>query len=165
MLRAIYMAYCLVRECNHRLTGVRRDASLPTTVFVLAVLARAFGSLLAPLVSTVKRLSPGRPSLATTGMALATGRYVTSRIGGEQLRSTPYANAIIASGLAAPALQVLSLPLRLLRAARAGLGRAWRYLMRTAAKSIPGARTVPPGMADARESPGRSVDAVAAGSR
>ncbi len=135
-LRIVYIGYCLVRECNHRLTGVRRDASLPTTVFVIAVLARALAPIGAPLVSTLKRLAPRRPSLVTAGTGLAVCRDVTSSIAGEPLRSTPYANAIIVSGLAAPALQVLSLPLQLLHAVRARMARAWQYLLRAAARPV-----------------------------
>jgi hypothetical protein len=130
----LYVAYCVVREANHRLTGVRRDASFPTTVFVLTMLAVAFAPIGAPLVALMRRLRGPRPSLAGTGMALAAGRHVTSHIAGEELRGTAYVNAIIAFGFVAPAMKVAMLPLALARAAWAGASRTWRYLMRAAAR-------------------------------
>jgi len=126
-MRLLLIAYGLLREFNHRLTGVRREASPATTLFVTALIATTVQSLLAPLVRPFTR-GPLRASAFAVGTGLASGRHVTSVVGGEPLRDTPGANALIALGFVSPVVEILKLPASLVRAAGAGLTRAWRYL-------------------------------------
>jgi hypothetical protein len=132
----IQIAYSLLREFNHRLTGVRRDASPATTLFVTALILTTVQSLLAPVLRPLTRLSAGRPTAAALGAGFATGRYLTSVVGGEPLRDTPGANALIALGFVSPFLEILKLPAELARSAGRGLARAWRYLTVTPAAAL-----------------------------
>ena len=127
-MRTIYVGYCLLRELNHRLTGVSREASPATTIFVTGVLAGALHSVVAPMLRPFTRLSAGRPSAQSAGAALAVGRYISSTVGGEPLRSTPHGDLFIALGFVRPMLDVMRLPAQLARAALAGASRAWRFL-------------------------------------
>src|SRR5947209_5840655 len=97
-MRTIYIAYALLREFNHRVTGVRRDASPGTTLLVTTILATTAQSLLAPLLRPLTRLGPALPSAFALGTGFAAGRHITSTVGGEPLRDTPGANAMIALG-------------------------------------------------------------------
>lgn len=133
-MRAIYIAYGLLREFNHRLTGISRNASPATTLLVMAILATTVQSLLAPLLRPFTRSRLPRPSILALGAGLATGRYITSAVGGEPLRDTPGANALIVLGFVTPVVEILRLPASLARAAGAGLARAWRYLTLTPAR-------------------------------
>ena len=129
-MRLILIAYGLLREFNHRLTGVRRDASPAATLLTTAIVATTVQSLLAPLLRPFTR-GPVRPSAFAAGTGFATGRYLTSVVGGEPLRDTPGANALIALGFVSPVVEIVKLPANLARAAFAGLSRAWRYLTLT----------------------------------
>ena len=55
-------------------------------------------------------------------------RHVARAISGGPLQTRPYAAAMIAAAMVRPALQIAALPVRLVRAAFAGLVRGWRYL-------------------------------------
>ncbi len=129
-MRATYLAYCLLRELNHRLTGVSRQASPVTTFFVTGVLLSAASPVLRPF----RRMRPQRPSLLAAGTLVAVGRHLTSVVGGEPLRDTPHANSLIALGFVAPALELIALPVELGRAAGAGAARAWRRMLAIAAR-------------------------------
>ena len=131
-MRTIYIAYCMLRELNHRLTGVSREASPATTMFVTGVLAGALRSAMPPVPRPFTRLRAVRPSLPAACAALATGRYITSTVAGEPLRETPHANLAIALGFVRPVLGVMALPVELVRAVRAGASTAWRWLSTTA---------------------------------
>jgi hypothetical protein len=134
-MRAIYIGYCLLRELNHRVTGVSRESSPATTLFVTGVLLRGLYAVFAPALRPFARLRPRRISLRTAGAAYATGRYITSEMGGEPLRQTPHAHLFIALGLAKPALTLIELPVALTRAAGAGVSRSWRWLLAAAERA------------------------------
>jgi hypothetical protein len=125
-IRAIYTAYLLLKEGLHRLTGMSRDASLGTTLFTSGMVLSAGARLTAPLRRALRR--PSLPSPATVAMSAAGVRHVARSIGGEPLRDTPYAAAIIASGMVLPAWRVALLPVRVVQALFAALARSWRYL-------------------------------------
>src|SRR4051794_1017461 len=130
-VRTIYIAYRLLKEALHRLTGLDREASFLTTGFVFGVLAVATAPITAPLFRVFRlfRRRPPMPSLGTSAMAGAVVRHAVRGIGGDALRTTPFAGAIIATGLLAPSEELIALPVRLIRAAFAGIARAWRYIL------------------------------------
>ena len=137
-IRATYIAYRLLKEALHRLVGVNREASVLTTMFVVSVLAGACRPVAAPLLKLLRPRRPPPPSFAGSVMAVGVVRQLTDRIGGEPLRTTPYANAIIATGLVAPAFRLVALPVQIVQAAFAGVVRAWRYATGSAAPRLSG---------------------------
>src|SRR2546421_6755415 len=105
-IRATYTAYRFCKEALHGLVGVNREASVLTTMFAVGVLASAFRPVAAPLLKLFRPRRPPPPSFAGSAMTVAVLRELTGSIGGEQLRTTPYASAIIATGLVAPAFRL-----------------------------------------------------------
>lgn len=137
-IRAAYIAYRFLKEALHRLVGVDREASVLTTAFTITVLATALRPVAAPLFRAARPKPPPLPSFASGAMGVAAARHLTSSIGGEPLRNTPYANVIIATGLVAPAFRLVALPVHLVQAAFAGVVRGWRYVTGAAAPRPPG---------------------------
>jgi hypothetical protein len=127
LIQIPYIAYRFLKEALHRLVGIDRDASVPTTVFTLGVLGVAAAPVVAPVASALRR-RPALPTFPTTVMALFTVRHLAREIGGEPLRSTPYSGAIITAAMFRPAIAILMLPVRLAEAALAAMGRVWRYV-------------------------------------
>lgn len=126
---ATYIAVQMWKELLHRLTGTRRDASLPATILAGGILAGALHRHPAsPTRHLAKIVRPARPSLEDSIMPAAGVRYALRSVGGDYVKDTPYAGTMIAVGLTAPALRLtaalMALPIHLARAALAVL-RAW----------------------------------------
>jgi hypothetical protein len=129
LIGVTYIAVLMWKELLHRLTGTRREASLPTTILAGGILAGALHRHPAsPTRHLAKVARPARPSLADSIMLAAGARYALRSVGGEQVRDTPYAGTMIAIGLTAPALRLMAalmaVPIFVARAARAFV-RAW----------------------------------------
>jgi hypothetical protein len=126
-LRATYIAYRLLKEALHRLAGMDREATVAATALTAGIVAGASGPIVAPVTRAMRR-RPTLPSPLALGMALAVLRHVCRGIGGEALRETPYAGAIIASAMVSPAKQIVMLPVQAARLALSQVAAAWRYL-------------------------------------
>lgn len=127
-VQGIYIAYRLLKEMLHRVTGIRRDASLPTVVFASGMLAAAFGPVVAPVLRLFRR--PSHPSFASTMMGAAVARYAARSIGGDKVEDTPFAGAIIAGSAVAPMLHLLAVPVQMLRS-------AWGAFVRALERAVP----------------------------
>jgi hypothetical protein len=127
IIRATYIAYRCFKELLHRLTGMDREARVAETLFTAGLVAGAAGPVVAPVTRALRR-RPSLPSPASRGMGFAVLRHAAHGIGGEPLRETPYAGAIIALAMARPAFQIIELPFRVVRVAFAQIHTAWRYL-------------------------------------
>jgi hypothetical protein len=129
LLRATFLAYGLFKEALHRLVGMDRNASPATTVFVSGMIAGTLASLATPLVRRLRQPLP-MPSLGSGLLAFGAARNAAVAVGGEPLRDTPYANAIIVTGFVSPAARIAALPIQMVTAAFVGMRSAWRYLTR-----------------------------------
>jgi hypothetical protein len=120
-----YIATLLLGKALRRIAGVRTNASLLTTLFVLGVLANALRRIAAPALKTFR---PRLPSFAGTMMVLAFLREIPGSIAGVPARDKPFTGTLIAVGLAAPAPRRIARPtLRALAALAAfakGYGRS-----------------------------------------
>src|SRR5437763_12684007 len=62
-MRTVYMAYCFLREALHRFTGMEREASPATTLFMTAIVAGAVAEVTAPIFRVLRPRRPKPPSL------------------------------------------------------------------------------------------------------
>jgi hypothetical protein len=102
-----YIGARLLGRTLRRVAGVRSDASLLTTLFVIGVMANAFRRIVAP---ALKAHRPRPPSFAGTMMVLAALREIPGSVGGAQTRNKPFSGTLIAVGLAAPASRRIVAP-------------------------------------------------------
>jgi hypothetical protein len=135
-MRTAYIAYCFFREALHRLIGTRRDASLATTLFTTGLLGVAVAEVTSPIFRAARPGRPKPPSAVNFGAGLVGARLAAQRIGGEQLRNSPFADAIILTGLIAPAVVLIKLPARLARIFLTSFARVWRYATGAVARPV-----------------------------
>ena len=126
-MRTVYMAYCFLREALHRFTGTEREASPATTLFMTAIVAGAVAEVTAPIFRVLRPRRPKPPSLVDCLTGVSVVRFAARSVAGEHLQ-IPFADAIIVSALLAPALTLITFPVRIARAFMASLARAWRSL-------------------------------------
>jgi hypothetical protein len=126
IIRLAYIAYRFLKEALHRVAGMDREASVATTVFTLGMVAAACEPFVEPGRRRLRKPSP--PSRASGAIGLVLVRHMARRIGGDALKDTPYAAAIISLAMVRPAWQLMLLPVRAAEAAMAQLRRFWRYV-------------------------------------
>src|SRR5262245_18956630 len=95
LIGGTYIAVQSWKELSHRLTGTRRDASLPTTILAAGILAGALHRHPAsPTRHMAKVARPAPPALADSMMAAAGVRYALRGVGGEPVTDAPYAGSM-----------------------------------------------------------------------
>lgn len=129
LLRAPYIAYRLLNEALHRITGIDREASVATTVFTAGVLGGALLPLAAPIFRVFRVRPHGLPSPAGAATGLGVARSAVRGVAGEPLHETPLGDVIIVACMAAGAFVFITAPVT---AAIAAISSAWRYLTRPA---------------------------------
>jgi hypothetical protein len=132
-MRAIYIAYLVLKETLHRLVGLERDASVARTIFTLGFVLDALSPLSAPIRRALRPRRPPRPSAAGGLFAYGTGAHVVQSIGGEPLRGQPIAGVFIGAAVFAGLARFSRVPVRLARAAADAVLQAWRRVVEAAA--------------------------------